>query len=282
MMQEFRRITFNGIEMWRFSKRGGPDHPIAQEVEGLLDGPTWETASGDRAGADGAWSGTPRRKARAGSITGVTFSADEMTSEQWGDQLIAAGIGKDLPLTFHFASGPRTLLVRVDGAIKRKHRGDSCAWQIPLVADDPSFYLGDGVSPAWSGTTGRARESGGVMFPLTFPLAWAGDVVGGQLEYRNPGTTGRLDLRIDGPVVDPVVKIRNGDGTRVLSWALTLAAGEFLAIEPQRRRAMLQGEASRPPVQRGWPRLAPGGNQFQFHAGGDSTGTLTVSAWPAY
>lgn len=268
-------VEINGLVM------GG--HPWRVTKTDMLNGVGVRTPSGERVGADGEWAGTSLRAARSGTLEGNYKGTDPIDLDAARARLQEAAALVDVPVTFHMPSGPQTVMARRAGEVLWEWVGGNVAkWSVLMKAHDPSLYLGDGVSPGWSGTTGRARESGGVMFPLTFPVAWAGDVVGGQLEYRNPGTTGRLELRIDGPVVDPVVTIRNADGTRVLSWALTLAAGEFLAIEPQRRRAMLQGEASRPPVQRGWPRLTPGSNQFQFHAGGDSTGTLTVSAWPAY
>lgn len=280
---ESRRITFNGLELFEpVEPIGGGDHPVVQSVDGI-GGPAWSAPSGDRAGADGGWAGTPRRGVRPVSIDGTTISVDAIASEQWADRLIAAGTGKDLPLTFGYASGPRTMLVRVDGSIKIERRlPNVIRWQIPLVADDPAWYIGDGRNPTWEGTTARAQEVGGIIFPIQFPLLWDSGVVGGQLEYRNPGTTGRVDLRIDGPVVDPVITIRNADGTRVLAWTLTIPPGGFLTIDPIKRVALLQGQASRPPVQRGWPRLTPGSNQFQFHASGSSSGTLTVYAWPAF
>lgn len=279
---ESRDVTFNGLALHRESGLGANGASVTH-VDGIGGAPR-RGASGDRASADGSWFGTQYRSARAITIQGVTESPDAIASELWRDRLDQACHGKDLPLTLGWASGDRTALVRLDGAVKvDRITPEFLEWQIPLIADDPSVYAGDGVNPTWSGSTGRASESGGVIFPLGLPLLWDSRVVGGELAFRNPGTTGRLQLRLDGPLTDPVVTTVNADGTRVLSWPITLAAGEFLLVDPGRRRAMLQGQASRPPAQRGWPRLTPALNTFRLHASGSSSsGSLSVYAWAAY
>ena len=276
-----RGITLNGVAL--HDELGAEtDQPFVTRVEGLGSAP-WRGATGERAGTDGSWAATRHRAARTFTIEGGTVSPDAIASELWIDRIETACIGRDLPLTLHWASGPRTAMVRLDGALKiDRITPEVMEWQIPLIADDPAVYLGDGVTPTWTATTGRASEAGGVVFPLVFPLSWSSQVVGGMLAYSNPGTAGRLLLRLDGPLTDPTITTTNADGPRVLSWPMTLAAGEYLLIDPEKRQALLQGQASRPPAQRGWPRLTPGTNSFQFHAPGDSTGTLTVSAWAAY
>lgn len=270
-----RRVVLNGLELY------DDDEWILQEVDGLGTAPS-RFASGDRSGADGSWAGRSQRAARSYTLAGATVSDNALASEAAMDALATAVADDEVPLTFHYASGPRTAFVRLDGEVKYERiTPDAFRWQVPLRAIDPSMYLGDGVRPSWSDSTTRAYETGGVTFPLTFPLTWSSDVVGGQVEYRNPGTTGRVEFRLDGPLTNPVITTRNGDGTRVLGWNITIPEGAWLYVDPERRRAMLNGQASRPPSQRGWPRLSPGSNQWLFNAAGDSSGSLTVFAWAA-
>ena len=270
-------VVVNGLAMdgypWRVRKNDA------------LNGVGVRTPSGDRAGADGEWAGTSLRAARSFTLEGLYKGADPITVDAAHTQLLEAIALADIPVTTYRPAGPRTVLARRAGEVIWEWLGgDVVRWSALLKAHDPNVYLGDGTTPAWTGVTGRATEVGGVDFPLGFtpPLLWDSAVVGGQVAYRNPGTTGKLELRLDGPLVDPVVTTYNADGVRVLSWAgLTLPAGAWLEIDPVRRQALLQGQASRPPTRRGWPRLTPGQNTFGFHASGDSTGTLTVRAWPA-
>lgn len=277
-------MTLNGLSLFEVWVPDTEPHPVLQEVSGLLGGAPWRAATGERAGTDGNWHATPTRGPRSGSLKGQVFGPDPVTVEQWGDLLLAATHGTRLPLTFHYASGPRTLLVRVDGEVDlvRSRLAYEIGWQVPVIAEDPLWYLGDGVTPGFTATVQRAREIGGVTFPLSFPLAWDSSVAYGAADYWNPGTGGRLEFRLDGPLTAPMVTTINADGPRVLSWpTLSLAAGEWLDINPARRIALVQGQASRPPAVRQWPRLAAGANHWQFTAG-SGEGTLTVRAWPAY
>ena len=278
----WRKVTINGVDLWPSSPRlARADEPIVQDWEGF-ESASWDTPTGPRVGRDGNWSGTPRREPKSYMVKGITTHPDEYAADAWIDRLNAACIGKDLPLTYHQISGPRTALVRVPQPKIARPQPTLTEWQLSPVADDPSFYLGDGINPAWTATTTRTHEVGGLTFPIVFPLVFDSTLVAGQLEYRNPGTTGRLQFRLDGPLTDPLIRTTNSLGTRTLAWNITIPAGGWLLIDPQARTAKLNGQSSRPPVQRGWPTLTSGLHTFRFHAFGDSSGTLTTYAWPAY
>lgn len=267
-------VEINGLVM------GG--HPWRVTKTDMLNGVGVRTPSGERAGADGEWAGTSLRAARSGTIEGNYKGTSPVDLDAARARLQEAVALVDVPVTFHMPSGPQTVMARRAGEVLWEWVGGNVAkWSVLMKAHDPSLYLGDGVRPSWSGTTGRAYETGGVVFPLAFPLTWSSDVAGGQVEYRNPGTTGRVEFRLDGPLTNPVVTSRNSDGTRVLGWNITIPDGAWLYVDPERRRAMLNGQASRPPSQRGWPRLSPGSNQWLFNAAGGSAGSLTVFAWAA-
>lgn len=279
---DYREIQLNGFDLHVSEWSETDDHPFVTRVDGHGSAPT-RGAGGDRANADGSWSGRRYLSAKPYTLTGGCESPSQIMSEQWRDRLMVAVAGRDLPLTLNYASGPRTAFVRLDGAVKIDRITPAfIEWQLSLIADDPLWYVGDGLTPGFTAAVQRAQEIGGVTFPLSFPLAWDSSVAYGAADFWNPGTGGRLEFRLDGPLTSPMVTTINADGPRVLSWpGLSLAAGEWLDINPARRIAVVQGQASRPPAVRQWPRLTAGANHWQFTAG-SGEGTLTVRAWPAY
>lgn len=142
---------------------------------------------------------------------------------------------------------------------------------VEFKATDPRLYSATLHSVAVALPT----AGGGATFPLTFPLVFGAVGAGGLVSVSNAGNfpTGAV-LRIDGPVSNPSVE-HVGQG-RVLRFAITLAAGEYLLVDTDARTVLLNGTASR----RGtmttaqWFQLTPGENTLRFGAPLFSAGAL--------
>jgi hypothetical protein len=150
---------------------------------------------------------------------------------------------------------------------------------ISLVAPDPRKY-----GPAVEVTTGMAGSSGGVSFPLVFPLDF-GASAGGVVTLVNDGTVKSWPvIRISGPVVNPrILNPVTGDSLRV---GMTINAGEYVDIDTAARTVLLQGTASRRAVTLStgeWMPVPPGGASFSFGADAYSAAaSMTVSARSAW
>lgn len=112
-------------------------------------------------------------------------------------------------------------------------------WSAQWVCADPRRYAVDETL----GDLAMASESGGIVYPITYPLdygVWSG---GATALPANPGTADApVRLTIRGPVENPRVTARN-------RWALqfntTLDAGEFLQVDTAEGTVLLNGDADR-------------------------------------
>lgn len=276
-MSNSRRITVNGQEFNGQDLVDGVEWEIT-EVTGMGD-PAAVFASEQNVAQDGAWATTGYRAPRAVGLAGVIRAVDEIRAELAADRLRRLITLTEFPVTLHYASGDRTCWVRRDGDVQMPSRDlpVEFGWSVVLKATDPAIYAGDA---AGSGqlvlTTGLPNTSGGLAFPVTFPLTFTGVSATGDLVVDLPAG-GRLDLRIDGLVKQPQVVVENALGEFRLAWYAILDAGMWLDVDPRRRSALLQGQASRPPNVRIWPTLAAGANTIRFRAGEYSASALLTA-----
>jgi hypothetical protein len=118
----------------------------------------------------------------------------------------------------------------------------------------------------------------------------SGRLNGGSLTFANTGTAAvPFTARIDGPVVEPWILVRQPDGTtQSIRFDLTLAEGEWLTVDTASRQALLNDSPSA--NQRGratWlvdpDPLLPGVNTIRFGAAEyNSDAQLTVTARSAW
>lgn len=154
-------------------------------------------------------------------------------------------------------------------------------YSILITAKDPLKY-GDPVSP-W---VRLPSSSGGLTWPLAFPITFTGVQAGGTLHVPNAGDEpAPLFARVDG-VIPPggfaVTKLATGE---IFGMSLGLAAAEFVTVDMQRREVLAQGTTSRNSFvdRRGFFQVDPGGNDFAFSANVfSSSAKLTLTSSPAW
>jgi len=280
-MSDSRLITING---WLFN--GDLVDGVEYEITGFTGygEPAAAFTSEQNVGADGAWATTGFRAPRAVGLDGVVRGVDAASTEL-GFDIVRNLISLDpFPLVQHLASGDRTFWVQRDGEVTPQSRElpTEISWSTALKATDPAIYAGDA---AGSGhlilSTGLPRSDGGVTFPITFPITFTGASATGDVTATLTAG-GKLTMRIDGPVTDPQIVVENSAGLFRLAWLGTIPADMWLDIDPdpRQRKSLLQGQSSRPPYVRYWPRLAPGLNTIRFRAAAYDTGTLTATIRP--
>lgn len=252
--------------------------------------------SADRPYAHGSMVGAEWANPRMMPIT-VMLDAPPYTESAWLDaldQLAAAfrpaGSSGEMVELYRNIDGReyvwfgRTRLVDPDTELAPGGYGFvQCAFEAP----DPRRYSADLTSQS----TGLPVQQGGLTFPATFPATIDGTLVSGRLSLTNSGLApAPLTLRIDGPVVNPIVLIRRPDRVvQSIEFTVTLLAGQFLQITTSNHLALINGLAQS--NQRGqvtaWTvdpfPLQPGTSELRFMSPGEDEGAQITashrSAW---
>jgi hypothetical protein len=267
----------------------------AVDTQGTLWRPTtlegwWESAPiatsiVDRPLDHGGFDGPSFYRPRVITVNGIAVSPDLATNLRARD--IVASVCADpsvlYPLVVTEPGRPsRRCMVRMSSAAKARDVTDTiCEWSLIFVAPDPRRYDNTETVIVLSPPTGAA---GGITVPLTVPFSISTTGMStSSATVTNAGTIAtRPVVEFAGPLVDP--QIANVGAGKSLSMTITLAAGDVLTADFDRRTLLLNGSASRSSTltaSAAWWELAPGGNDLAFTAGGGN-GTATVryrSAW---
>lgn len=156
-------------------------------------------------------------------------------------------------------------------------------YSIQVVAKDPLKY-GD----LFSASTALPSTSGGLVYPVRYPVTYTGTSNSGVLRVTNTGNAqAPVWLRIDGAIPAGGWTVTNVGKKQSLTFAvsLALAAGEFITVDMSRREVLAQGQSARSGyvTSRGWFTLDPGSNDIAFSAANySSTAQLTVTTRPAW
>lgn len=152
-----------------------------------------------------------------------------------------------------------------------------------LIAEDPRKF-GDLITYE----TGLPSSSGGLVYPVTYPITYSGIAENGLITIVNEGDTeAPVWIKVEGVVPTGGWSVANGTTSRSLEFAstLSLTAEEFVTIDMDRREVLAQGQSARSGLiaRRGWFNLEPGVNELAFTAVNyDSSAKMTVytmSAW---
>lgn len=227
-----------------------------------------------------------RTRYYAGRVLDLTGRAQGATpAEAWaGIELLqgALALGSEHVFKFTrqgFAYAERCV-VRVASGLEYDLAGTrrSIKWAVQLVAADPRFYADAESSGSYDPTT--APDGQGVVFPLTFPLNFAGAAVGAELTLENGGnfpTPPRWT--IDGPAINP--QIRNDTtGEAIHTIGLELLAGDALTIDVGLRDATIAGTSRLDVIDASatvWGELVPGPNVIRLLGSGFEGGSSMLT-----
>lgn len=156
-------------------------------------------------------------------------------------------------------------------------------WGVSLFCRDPRLYA-DLTSGAYDPTD---AGSGGLVFPLGFPLVFGASGVSGALQVENAGNVSTPPvLVVTGPVTNPILD-NDTTGLAIHTRDCGLAAGDTLTLDVRRRTAVLNGTTPRPDLVNAslttWWELRPGFNQIRMRgsAMASSQTELAVTFRPA-
>lgn len=234
---------------------------------------------------NGAWGGLAYSKARSVVVSGQTVAPTRALLSAAVDTLVSATDLLGTTLTIVESGVSRTLTVRRDGdvALTVKPGVDLMFWwSVQLVAVDPRK-----MGTALTATTSLPSTSGGLTIPYTIPYTINATTVTGQISLTNPGNaSGPVLLQINGPITGPTITHVSTGQALTFSSSLTLGAGEFITVDMERREVLAQGQAAASRnawvTGRGWSAFDPDLNTWAFSAPSYNTGTLQVTATPAW
>lgn len=280
------RLSLNGFPLYGVDDTGCEWHVTFQDVSGLFDGVASSLKTSEKAMTDGWYANMPRLQGRTVSIEGhiigrcteacvMAWNAFKSVLDVNGMRLVAClgGISRQVRV-WQSASAPLVKWVGVN----------MLRFSIGLTSLDPCLYGLEEVSDS----TGLPHTSGGMGFPYTFEGAgswmWSENVMSGNVALLNTGTApSPVMIRIDGPVLDPMVS-HVGSG-HVIAFNTSLGLGHYATVNGVTHEILLDGSdpARGRVTRREWSQAEVGSNVWAFSAGEYSdTARMTVSFYPAY
>jgi hypothetical protein len=268
-------LILNGID--DFGVKWGM---YADEFDGWgSTAPTLEVAQRTR--ASGGWSGDSFGRPRTVAIGGWVKAPTPALLVEAKRRLIAAVSRDERMLRVSEAGVIRWVMAkRSDEVIFDRIRPNYARWSIQVTADDWRKFGTELI-----GSTELPATEGGLTIPFTIPFSIDSTVVAGTVTLINDGNEiGPVRIRVDGPVVGPVITHVGSGRALVFSSSQELLAGEWLDIDMEAHTVLANGQASRSAwiESRGWSAFEPGSNQWAFTAAEFSPDTLaTIYATPA-
>lgn len=225
-----------------------------------LPAPVYST--GQRTQLDGVWMTDPYSGALSGGISGM-YIGESPEDAQAALRLLRKTLRNgDCWISVMTAAGWQSMMIRRSGELTVSFINDAKAfkWSTQLTASDPVWFRGGQAANGGLDTSGFSqydlglhKVSGGVQFPLVFPVKWATTTTSGEVTIYVPHAA-RLVITIKGLVSSPSILIAGDSSAYVLTWdGLTLGYGDILVVDPLRRSSLLGGEVPQIPSTREWP-----------------------------
>lgn len=242
------------------------------------DSPEVRATLTDRQSDHGSWFAPVYAGARPVTLTGTITAPDGPTLDAAMEQCVAAITYTDTVLVIN-ESIPKQAVVRRSGKPIVKRVTDKVAsYSILVTAADPRRY--STVLSVLS--TALPSVSGGLTFPVTFPVAFSGTTVTGAISATNAGSMEtRPVFTITGPATAPQIITLYPDGsTRALLYSAPLAAGEQLVIDTDLHSVTSGGASRRRWISGDWPNIPANTSlQFQFRDSPYNAATLLTASW---
>lgn len=261
-----------------------------QRGHSLYDSAESTASAQQRARASGGTSGEAFDRARHDAFQVLIAAPDHASRLAAQDRLKAAAC---LCLTPFVGPDGRRTDVRREGAVLFKDETATVTRaSVALLAPDPRRF-----DPTLSVEVRLPSTSGGLTWPVAWPVTWTDVTQTGEGSLTNPGNAaGPVRLRLDGPsnpadppLVGPVVTHVSSGQRLVFASSLTLAHGEFVTVDMERREVLAQGIEPRngwvlrSAANFGWAAFQPGANVWSFTAqAASASALLTVEADPAW
>jgi hypothetical protein len=217
-------------------------------------------------------------------VGGMIATNSESETEQAWQQLVhlAFPLNEDIRVT-HYGPTPMYLDVRVISDVRvTQFMDEGFRFEVDLMSE--GSYLLDAINTL-SDTAGIVGTStGGMTFPLTFPLDFNGTSAGegNVVVLTNIGTApSRPVVTITGPL-DQGWRLENTTTGEFLSFDVALGAGQIMTIDFQTQSADINGSSVTGLVDGDWWDIIPGTNIIKLFGNYYAASTFTVTAKSAW
>jgi len=236
-----RTVTVGGILL---DQETATSARAVEGVVGWLDGPPVRSGLQPKAQQDGAWDGSGSAAERPLEVLGFIQEATPAAADAALRELTALRPQSVYEVSVSDTEvGTLSCLSRLMSPARSEWFGDRAfTYALTLAAPDPLLY-----GPPTYGSSGLASATpgAGLLYPLAYPLDYgiAPGVTPGAVSVPNAGTAAYWPrLRIDGPVLNPVISlVESGAWVRYNG---SLLAGQWLDWDMANRRVLLQGQVS--------------------------------------
>lgn len=284
------RLTLDGFPLYGTDSYGCEWHVTFQDVSGLFDGVASTLKTDTKFMSDGWYANLPRLQGRTISIEGhIIGRCTESCVAAWtAFKNVLNSDGMMLVARLGHISRQVQVLQSASAPLIKWAGVNMLRFTIGLTSLSPYLY---GVDPV-SATTRLPQSNGGMTFPYGFESygtsisswIWDEEIISGNVSLSNVGTASSpVTIRIDGPVVDPMVL--HADSGHAMAFDMSLGIGHYVTINGMTHEILIDGTdpARGRVVRREWSHADPGLNVWAFSAGEySSTASMTVSFYPAY
>jgi Phage tail protein len=248
--------------------------------DGLEETPSIRSQDTDRAEGQGTWSGPDRMGGRniVFSFAILGTNNEDLRQKLWQLEQAFVVDGIDRQLWLYDSS--RYLMARVrrrQFAPALGGRGASGKLVVQFYAPYPLYR---GIQN--SHTVGLATATGGLSFPLPWPLVF-GTVVGGTMIHNYGNLEAPVVIQVPGPAINPAISNDAYNASIVVN--ITLVTGDLLVIDTDARTVTLGGQSrdSQLSPWSNWWNLLPGDNLIRYTSGsaapGEGATVLESSVW---
>lgn len=258
-------------------------------IRGWFESPIPRLSMSSRPGEHGAFDGPAFLDPRVITLSGSGAGVDRASARRSRD--ILASVCGDPSL------GLQTLVVTASGNPTRQANvrrsaetksvfvggGLTFDWSMILTAPDPRRYAA-AQSTQFVGLP--QPPSGGLVFPLLFPLDWGSALAGGEMTLTNNGTIATWPLwTVRGPLTGPTITSVTTGQQLTFDPTFSVPAGQDLIVDTDAKTVTLQGINRRDKLFTAqWFRLNPGTTTVRYTsaAGTDPASRLTATwreAW---
>lgn len=255
-----------------------------RRFDGWHDGPAPRTSLTDRAGEHGSFDGPAFLQSRLLTLEGVAIAPTYAAALRARDIVASVCGDPSLGLSALVVTKPgrptmRMLVRRSDWTKTGAESPLILRWSMILVAPDPRRYA-DTLSSQSIGLP--VSGTGGLVFPLVFPLTFGTGLSGGNMALTSGGTIATWPTwSVLGPVTGPV--ITNVDTGEKLEFdtTFTVPAGQTMVIDTDAKTVLLQGINRRDRLfVAQWFDLPPGTTNIRFgSASGSDPAALLTAQW---
>jgi tail protein len=257
-----------------------------QDVLGWYEAPGVRLSQQERPTEHGVFDGPTQLTERIVTITGSCRSPDFAASQRSRDILTSVlgnpALGLSTLVVYEEGRPTKQAAVRrADRALTRWLSDTFFEWSLILVAPDPRRYAA-AASSDFVSLPGVG--SGGLVYPLVYPLTYGTGSAGGELNLTNSGTMETpLTLTLRAPVTTPVITNMTTGQRLEFTSGFALATGQPDIVIDTDAKTVLQGSVNR----RGslavaeWFSLEPGvSTRIRFSgASADPATARLTAAW---